>query len=315
MHGAFLPEHPEISSRKSLRAGLCAYEDFCQHVDRTDSDAVAAFLTVFPRSQFAAQANRSASVFAQRRYAAHDAGVDEPATGREDFRLHGTRKNLARHLCARLSVHAVRVGRSQVVVKVGLEGRYEADMLGKLSHRQHHAGALGRSGTMLTGIECSVHAVSWSQHAVRCARSGFRTGRAPQHAGRSWPPRPRGHVRRHDDEDRSSTHRRLQRMTYVDAILNWAFELAEALQHAHDQGILARDLKPSNVLVTPAATALVLDFNLACQVQQWPKCPAGRLPYMAPEQMRAPFGSVRTSSRACDVRADVFRWVRCCMNC
>ena len=95
----------------------------------------------------------------------------------------------------------------------------------------------------------------------------------------------------------------------IDDVLRLGAEIAHALDDAHHQGFLHRDLKPGNIVLTSSGTPKILDFGIARLMQdpggstQLTRTGVvlGSLPYMAPELLRGEADDPRTDLYALGV--------------
>lgn len=83
--------------------------------------------------------------------------------------------------------------------------------------------------------------------------------------------------------------------------VDFAIQMCEALQHAHEHGVIHRDIKPGNFLLTKSHQLKLSDFGIAAVVAEGRLTTTGRTVgttlYMSPELIRG---------RAVDHRADLY---------
>ena len=93
----------------------------------------------------------------------------------------------------------------------------------------------------------------------------------------------------------------------LESVVRYGAQIADALGYAHEQGVVHRDLKTANVLITMDGRAKILDFGIATRHHQEPAgetrsrdslagadVAAGTLPYMAPEVLRGTMADARS---------------------
>ena len=84
----------------------------------------------------------------------------------------------------------------------------------------------------------------------------------------------------------------------VEEVLGYAVQVAEGLAKSHAEGIIHRDVKPANVMVTKEGVVKIVDFGLAKVARQTQLTKTGTtlgtVAYMSPEQARGEPVDTRT---------------------
>ncbi|HYA62519.1 MAG TPA: protein kinase [Candidatus Sulfotelmatobacter sp.] len=95
----------------------------------------------------------------------------------------------------------------------------------------------------------------------------------------------------------------------LDQVERYGMQLADALAHAHSRGVVHRDLKAANVILTPSGRVKVLDFGISRRIepgksgdgttvidQSWESQHTftGTLPYVAPEVLKGQEADARS---------------------
>lgn len=92
---------------------------------------------------------------------------------------------------------------------------------------------------------------------------------------------------------------------------NYISQVGSALQYAHEQRLIHRDIKPDNMLIRADGTILLSDFGIVTVAQSshsvnLDRSVGGTLPYMAPEQIR---GHPRAASDQYALAIVAYEWL------
>jgi len=79
---------------------------------------------------------------------------------------------------------------------------------------------------------------------------------------------------------------RERRPTRFERVLEVFVQVAEGLRAMHRQGYVHADIKPNNILITPAWRAKIIDFGQSCPLGHTKARIQGTPDYIAPEQVR-----------------------------
>lgn len=300
----FLSRHPNLHDEDAIRI---VYEEACLRLEAGEESVSAEIVKRFPQWR-----SKLELLFDGNRLLRTATETDFPKIGEElgDFRLLAEigRGAVGRTYLARQCSLAERL----VVLKVAALGHDEHLSLGRLQHmyivplyfeqviHERNIRVMcmpNLGGTTLGRILETLSSIPMGQRTGRHILEALDRRTLPVAS----------------DEPPGGPYRKyLAQATYVEAVCWMAACLADALQYAHDHGLIHMDVKPSNVLVAADGQPMLLDFHLARGPLERGHAKGGRLGgtprFMSPEQREA-MSAVRqglTIATAIDGRTDIY---------
>lgn len=301
---AWLDRYPELGERRTFVLDL-AFEEYCHRVKKGDQIEADAFAARFGR--FEGDVRRLLSV---QNLLAEIPGLDTtsevfpwPSAGDQlgRFKIIDA---LGRGGFARVYLASEpAAGDRWLVLKASRQQAGEANILGKLEHpnivKLHFVEQDPRTRLSLVGMPyCGEATLDDVVSKIN------EDGRLPAHASAVYE-LAAGRSRRLP-QSMNEVPRSAKQMSYTAGIVEILAQLADALAHAHQQGICHGDVKPSNVLLDFTGRPLLLDFNLSTDGCRYAWQLGGTLPYLPPELSQLILHGDPAAIVKPDERSDVF---------
>ncbi|MFO0818594.1 MAG: serine/threonine-protein kinase [Pirellulales bacterium] len=304
----YIADFPELAVDREPPVALI-YEDFHVRVGRGENVTAGEYLSRYPRHADALRnllkLNAPRTEASVRRTRAHE----QLAAGEQvdDFQLLASvgRGAFASVFLARqLSMQRL------VALKVSADRGLEHQTLAQLDHphivRVYDQRTLPDRGLRLLYMQFAAGGTLQDVvEALRKVRPPQRTGRivveaidAAMNRVGQLPP------------EHSPIRRRLTALSWPETVCRLAVPLAQALDYAHREGILHRDVKPANVLLSGEGAPKLADFNISFASPLQDASPAayfgGSLAYMSPEQLEASHPRQTRRPEDLDARSDLY---------
>lgn len=110
--------------------------------------------------------------------------------------------------------------------------------------------------------------------------------------------------------EQSNIRSQIASMDWAELVAWFGIQLAEGLDYASSKGVLHRDVKPANILLSAEAIPKLADFNVSCSGLSGragaAACFGGSLAYMSPEQLQVADPTHDRTAADLDGRSDLY---------